>query len=152
MGVTPQARVTNAEENMGPKEYKQRTLRRLRTVLTHARLKLGAARRHYESDLDSKVSFCSIISVGGFVYVDRPTHALTKAERQETKRLDENITEASRKILPRSEGPYCVPLATDMVVHTVRDGVSTSASTGLVMKVPTALRAAQPSATTDGEA
>lgn len=76
---------------------------------------------------------------------------LSNTERLDPGRVDGNTTDASRKLLPKSEKPYCVRLATDTGVHIVQDGVTTSVSIDCVTKVPTATRVAQSSATAGGD-
>lgn len=68
------------------------------------------------------------------MYGDGPPRVLTEAERQDPGRLDEDITDVSRKLLLRSRRLYCVRSATDAVVHSVRDGVKTSVSTDPVTR------------------
>lgn len=67
-------------------------------------------------------------------------------------RLDEDITFAFRKLLPRSEKTSCVRSATDTTLHTVCDGVATSVSIDGVAKVPTSSREMQSFAITGRKA
>lgn len=150
-GVTLQRRHAIAEENMGPVQCKRKTLHLLTNVPSHALSRLSAAGRRYKSDFDRKMSFSPVTNAEDFVYVDRPLQALTDAERPEAECLNENIREASPKLLQNSEELYCARSATETVVHIDRDGVTTSVSTDGVTKIPTGHRAAQPSAATGGE-
>lgn len=63
-----------------------------------------------------------------------------------------NTTVATHKLLPNFEEHYCVRLATDTVVESVRDGVTTTVTIAPFMRGTIGPRAAQPSATTVGEA
>lgn len=69
-----------------------------------------------------------------------------------TRRLKKEITAASLKLLQKSKGPSCLRMATEKVVHMVRDGFITSVLIDPVTTVATCPRAAHPSAATDGEA
>lgn len=82
---------------MKPLQYKQATFCRLKHVPTHTESKLSAARRRYKSNFDRKVSFLPVFNVGVLVYVEKPPCALTEAERRETKRLENDITDVFRK-------------------------------------------------------
>lgn len=140
-GVTLQGRETDVEETVEPVQYKVATPCCLRNVLTHARSKFSAVQPRYKSNLDREVSFCLVADAGKLVYVDRPPRPLSKAKKEETGHLNEDITNASRNLLPKSEDPYCVRTANELVVHTVRDGVTTSVNTDRVTKVPNGPRA-----------
>lgn len=117
--VTSQERDTAAEESTGPVQCKRGILRRSRIVLAHARWKLSAAQPRYEGDFDRKVRFHPKIKAGGSGSVDGPSRTVTEAETLKLGHVDGNITDAPRKLVPKSEGPYCVHLATDMVLHVV---------------------------------
>lgn len=71
------------------------------------------------------------------MYVNRSSHAVTEADRQEKGRLSENTTDTSRELLMRSERPFRVRLASGMAVLVIRDGFIASASIDRVTKVPT---------------
>lgn len=86
------------------------------------------------------------------MYVDGPACALTETERLNTGHLDEAITDASRKLSPELERPYCLRSANETVVHIVPDGLTRTVSIVCVTTVPTGPRVVQPSATIDGEA
>lgn len=99
--VALRQKVTTAEENKGPVQYRQHTLRRLRIVLTNARSRLSAAQQRYKGDFNRKVSFRGVIITWDVLYVDRLPRALTKAERQNSERPQESTTNASCKPLPK---------------------------------------------------
>lgn len=120
--------------------------------MTNARSKLSVARRRYESSFHSEKSFLPVTSAGNFVYVDSPPRTLTRAERRETGRVDDYITEASRKLFPKSGGLYCAHSVTDTIVQVIWDAVTTNASIACVTRVPADYRALQSSTLTVGEA
>lgn len=114
-------------------KYERVTFHGLRTVVAHARSKLSAAQRRNKIDFDRKGSIRQVINAGDFVSIDRPPRASTEAEMQDPGRLDGSPTDASCKLWSKFKGPYCVRLATDTVVHTARDSVTTSVSLDRVM-------------------
>lgn len=149
--MAPQEKDTAAKENIGPAQYRRATLRRLCNVLAHARSKLSAAQSRYKTDFGRKVSFRSVTNAGDFVYFDRPPHESTKAEMQNPVHLNGNITNSSRKLLPKSEASYCVRMAIDTVVHSVWDAVTTSVSIDRIREVSSRRRAVRSFAATGGK-
>lgn len=137
---------------MGLVQYKQVTLRRLKNVLALARSKLRAAQRRLRNNFDRKASFRPVMSAKTFLSVSRLPRGLTETEMRDPRHLDENTIDASHRLLPKPEGPYCVRSATDTVVCIVRHGVNTSVSIVCVTKRPAGCRAALSSAAIDGEA
>lgn len=83
---TFQRKDLDADENIGPIQYKQAPLCSLRNLLALVKSKVSAAQRRYKSSFDRSVSFCPVISPG-FVYVGRPSRPLTEAGKQKTGRL-----------------------------------------------------------------
>lgn len=150
--MNPQDRETVWGENVGTVQYKRATPCSLKIVLTHAQPRLSAAYRWYESDFDRKVSLRPVASAGSFVFVYRPPRALTIAERIDSGRLAGDTIHASRELVRRSEGLFCVRSAADMVIYIVRDGITVSVSTGRVTKAPTGPRTMQSSAAAGGGA
>lgn len=150
--ATFQGRDTAVEENMGRVQYKRGTLHLLKYELNSARSNLSGAEKRYKRDFHRKISFRSVLKAGNFVYVERPPWALTDAKRRYPGRLDGDITDASRELLPKSEGVYCVPSVSNLVIHIDWDTVTTSTSVEWVTKVATGLCALQSSAATVWEA
>lgn len=99
----------------------------------------------------TKVSFRPVVTVGYFVLVDGPPSPLTETGRQETRRLDEDSTDAFHEVTMGSAGPYCVCSGTATVAFIVWSVVSTSVGTERVTKVPTGPSEIQSSAATGGE-
>lgn len=88
---------------MGPLQCKQATLRRLRNVLARAQSELSAAQRRYNRGFDRKLSSRPVVNVEDFAYVNRPPRALSRTEMLDPKHLDGSTTDASQKLLPKSE-------------------------------------------------
>lgn len=65
--------------------------------------------------------------------------------------LDYENTDAVRRLIPNSGGPYCACSVIDMVDHIVQDGVILSESVDRVTKVASGPRAVQSSAATANE-
>lgn len=78
-GVTARGRDNNAEENVGPIQYKRAVLRTLKNVLNRARSMLSAAQRRYKRDFDRKLTFHPTINAGDLVYVNRPPRTLIES-------------------------------------------------------------------------
>lgn len=121
-------------------------------MLAHARSKLSSVQRRFRIDFNRIVSFRPVVNAEDFEYFDRPPRAVTEAERRDPRRLPKDTTEASRKLVPQSEGLYCVRSVTETVVHIVSDGETTSVSINHVTRVPTGPRALQSSPATGGKA
>lgn len=83
--------------------------------------------------------------------MDRPPRALAKAKTRDPEYSDGNTTDVLPKLLPKSEGPCCLRSATDTVVHTAQDGVTTSVCIDHVTKFSTGCHVSQLSGPTGGE-
>lgn len=151
-GVTPQGRDITAEEKMGPAQYKRATLRSLQNVLADARSKLSAAHRPYKCNLDCQVSLRPVVHARDCMHLHRPPRALSEAEMRNPGHFHGNTADASHKLLPKFQVPYCVRPATDTVLNTVWDGLTTSVSADRVTMVRACPFAAQSSAIPAGEA
>lgn len=131
-GVISPGGDTKVEENMGPIHYKRATLCRPRNVLTYARFKVAAAQGQYKIGFDRKENTGPIINPGDFLYVHRPPRALTKAKQPDRRHSDEDTTDTSPEVLPRSEEPYFERLGTRTVARSARNDEITTMSTDRV--------------------
>ena len=108
-------------------------------------MKLTAAQRRYKTEFDRKVRIRPVITVGDFVYFDRPPRPLTSTDRGD---LPCDGGAPSVKLLPKTEGRFPVRFATGTTVVVDQDGVSNRVTNDRVTKMPQGPRDVNVAATT----
>ena len=118
-----------------PGAVQARYVSKLCDALDRARTILTASQKRYKDDFDKKVRSRPVVGVGNFVHVDRPHRSFTSVERGTRAQGTTGTDELSVKLLPRTEGPFCVCNATDTTVFIEQDGVENGVSMDRVTKM-----------------
>ena len=118
---------TIPDDQLTTVQVKRNILRRLRKSLQQANRRLTQAQKRYKDDFDKKVKFALDVQPGQWVFVDRPPRTLLPEEKQ---------NDVTRKLLPRSTGPYEVTKTTGDTVTIKQDGLLNTVSIDRVALAP----------------
>ncbi|CAN8067637.1 unnamed protein product [Agarophyton chilense] len=112
-----------------PGQMKRYTLRLLKATLQSARNRLTNAQQRYKADFDKSVRATPTFAADEEVFLDLPTTTPTGGVLEEQERT-------SRKLLPKTTGPYKVISATDSTVTINVDGIHDTVSIDRVTRAP----------------
>ena len=116
------------ESNLSDAARKKVILRRIAQSLQEAKTKMSAAQRRYKEDFDNQVRHLVKVKDGDMVYVDRPPRHLDQDSDEDVK--------ITKKLLPKTTGPYKVIRSTPDTVTISQDGLENTISIDRVTVAP----------------
>ena len=120
---------TIPDTELSTAQLKRHILRRLRQSLAQAQVRTTEAQKRYKADFDQKVQRTLTVKAGDYVFVDRAPGTVEEDD-------EDAYAQRTKKLLPRSTGPYLVKSTTEDTVTIEQDGLQNVVSIDRVSMAP----------------